>query len=224
MRPDELLAGLREARLLAIIRGSDAEASIRTALALLEEGFRYLEVSLNTVSALTVIETVRTQAPAGTFVGAGTVLTADDVRRVREAGGQFMVTPAVTEAVAESARVEIPVIAGALTPTEARTAMVAGATAIKLFPASLGGPAYLSALLDPFPDMPLVAVGGVDVEAAQEYLRRGAAAVGLGSPLIKDAAGGGDLNELRGRARRFLDVAAAAGSSADTSPGAGANQ
>ncbi len=206
--PRQFLDGLIRSRLLAIIRGEDATASVKAALTLLDEGFRYLEISLNTQNALEVIATVAREAPAGSLIGAGTVLTVDDVRRVRDAGAAFAVTPAVAASVAESARLGFPVIAGALTPTETVSAMVQGATAIKLFPASIGGPGYLRALRDPLPDVPFVAVGGVGVEKVAEYFGAGAVAIGLGSPLIKDAAAGGSLDELRERARSFHAVTA----------------
>jgi len=205
---EEFLAGLREARLLAIIRGTDAAASVASALTLLEEGFRYLEISLNTENALAVIAEVVREAPAGSLVGAGTVLTIDDVAAVRDAGGAFAVTPAVARSVAESVRLGFPVIAGAMTPTETVSAMEQGATAVKLFPASIGGPAYLKALRDPLPNVPFVAVGGVDVDKAGEYFAAGAIAVGLGSPLLGDAPSGGSLPALRDRARAFHDAAA----------------
>lgn len=206
LAPDSLLAGLRRSRMLAIIRGADAEASIRTSLALLEEGFEFLEVSLNTEKALHVIATVAREAPAGSVVGAGTVLTTDDVRRVRDAGAAFAVTPAVAESVAASAVQNFPVLAGAMTPTEAWTAMQQGATGIKLFPASVGGPPYLKALRDPLPHVPFIAVGGVGAQQVAEYLAAGAVAVGLGSPLVGDAADGGSLGELRDRARQFCEA------------------
>lgn len=204
----EFLAGLTHARLLAIIRGEDAAASVKAALTLLEEGFRYLEISLNTDNALDVIRTVAREAPEGALIGAGTVLTAGDVSRVRDAGAAFAVTPAVAASVAEAARTGFPVIAGAMTPTESVNAMQLGATAVKLFPASVGGPSYLKALRDPLPTIPFVAVGGVGVDQVGEYLGVGAIAVGLGSPLIKDAAAGGSLDELRDRARRFHEAVA----------------
>jgi 2-dehydro-3-deoxyphosphogluconate aldolase/(4S)-4-hydroxy-2-oxoglutarate aldolase len=103
------------------------------------------------------------------------------------------------------------VIAGALTPTEVVAAVHRGATAVKLFPASIGGPSYLKALRDPLPDVPFVAVGGVDVAKAEEYFAAGAIAVGLGSPLLGDAPQGGDLGALRERARAFLAAAAHTG-------------
>ncbi|MYS75623.1 aldolase, partial [Streptomyces sp. SID5926] len=133
----------------------------------------------------------------------------DDVARAREAGARWIVTPALTESVAASVRVGLPVLAGALTPTEAVAARRAGADAVKLFPASIGGPAYLKALRDPFPDLPLVPVGGVDPTSAEQYLAHGAVAVGVGSPLVGDAAHGGDLDALRERARRFVELCAA---------------
>jgi 2-dehydro-3-deoxyphosphogluconate aldolase/(4S)-4-hydroxy-2-oxoglutarate aldolase len=117
-----------------------------------------------------------------------------------------MVTPAVTEAVAESVARGIPVLAGVLTPTEVVTAMNLGASAVKLFPAGAGGPAYLRALRGPLPGVPFVPVGGVDAALAAEYFAAGAVAVGIGSPLLGDAASGGDLDALRGRAAGLLTV------------------
>lgn len=203
-----LLDGLKQTRLLAIIRGTDSGASVRTAVALVEEGITYLEVSLNTPDAVEVIAAVRREVGDRATVGAGTVLTGDDAARVADAGGQFLVTPAVTAALDSGVLLGLPVLAGALTPTEAFTAMDRGATAIKLFPASLGGPGYLSALRDPFPTIPFIPVGGVSADAAADYLARGAVAVGVGSPLIGDAASGGDIEALRERARQFIRLGA----------------
>lgn len=212
MGPKEFLRALSSARLLAIIRGTDPNAAIATALALVEEGFRFLEISLTTLDALRVIGTVAREASGRAQVGAGTVLSIADVADARAAGSSFLVTPAVAPGVAESVRLGIPVIAGAMTPTEAYSAMRLGAAAIKLFPASHGGPDFLSALRDPLPTTPFVPVGGVDLSAAKEYWARGAVAVGIGGPLVKDAASGGDLGALRERARAFLDAATAVGS------------
>lgn len=207
----EFLSELAQERLLVIIRGADPEAAIATSLVLLQSGIRFLEVSLVTADALGVIAEVARSAPDGAVIGAGTVLTRDDVTRAAEAGARFMVTPAVTESVAESVALGIPVLAGAFTPTEVLTAMGLGATAVKLFPSALGGPAYLRALRDPLPDVPFVPVGGVDVTLAADYLAVGAVAVGVGSPLVGDAVRGGDLDALRARAAAFLAVAHGSG-------------
>jgi len=210
----DFLTGLTRERLLVIIRGTDPEAAIRAALTLLGSGIRFLEVSLVTTDALRVIAEVARLAPDGCVIGAGTVLTRDHVARAAEAGAQFMVTPALTESVAESAAGGIPVLAGALTPTEVLRAMDLGATAVKLFPSSVGGPAYLRALRDPLPDIPFVPVGGVDADRAADFLAAGAVAVGIGSPLVGDAIRGGDLGALRARAAAFLAVAREDGGSA----------
>lgn len=203
----EFLTDLARERLLVIIRGADPEAAIQASLVLLGSGIRFLEVSLVTTDALGVIAEVTRSAPEGSVIGAGTVLTRDDVARAAEAGARFMVTPALTESVAESVSLGIPVLAGAFTPTEALTAMRLGATVVKLFPSAVGGPAYLRALRDPFPNVPFVPVGGIDVALAAEYLAVGAVAVGIGSPLVGDSARGGDLDALRARAAAFLSVA-----------------
>lgn len=202
----DFLARLQRERLLAIVRGNDPQVALAASLALFASGIRFLEVSLVTTDALGVIAELARLAPSDCAVGAGTVLTIGDVHRSAEAGATFMVTPAVTEAIAESARLGLPVCAGALTPTEVVTARQAGATVVKLFPGSFGGPAYLRALRDPLPDVPFVPVGGVDAVRAAEYFAAGAIAVGIGSPLLGDAARGGDLNALRARAATFLQV------------------
>jgi len=198
---------LAAARVMAIIRGRDQAAVVETAVALFEEGVRFVEVALTTVGALRAIEQIRSRAPQGSLVGAGTVLTAADVADVAAAGGQFIVTPAVAPSIEASAQRGLPVAAGALTPTEAWTAVQRGASAVKLFPASAGGPAYLRALRDPLPDIPFLAVGGVGLRDVEAYLQAGAIGVGVGSPLVGDAASGGDLEALRDRARSYLAVA-----------------
>jgi len=211
LTPEHLLSGIRETRLVAIVRGTDGGAAAKAALAAMEEGFRYVEIALTTPDALAAIRSVRAAAPAGCFVGAGTVLTAADVEEVAEAGGQFMVTPSLASSIQESARLGIPVLAGALTPSEAYEAMNRGATAVKLFPASIGGPGYLKALRDPFPGIPFIAVGGVGINEAAGYWDAGAVAVGLGGPLFGDAGSGGDLAPMRERARAFVELASGYG-------------
>jgi 2-dehydro-3-deoxyphosphogluconate aldolase / (4S)-4-hydroxy-2-oxoglutarate aldolase len=166
-------------------------------------------VSLVSKDALHVIAELARRAPLGCVIGAGAVLTRKDVSRAQEAGARFMVTPAVTEGVTESVARGMPLLAGAFTPTEVLAALSMGATAVKLFPSATGGPAHLRALRDPLPDVPFVPVGGVDTEVAAEYLAAGAVAVGVGGPLVGDAARGGDLDALRQRAAEFLAVAEA---------------
>lgn len=197
---------LADQRLLAIVRGADADAALRTVLTLAEEGVDLVEVSLVTADATEVIRRARMALGEGAGLGAGTVVTAEDAARAADAGASYLVTPALGEGLAAGRRLGLPVLAGALTPTEILTAIDAGADAVKLFPASLGGVPYLRALRDPFPHLLFVPVGGVDAAAAAGYLRAGAVAVGVGSPLVGDAASGGSIDELRARIRRFREV------------------
>ncbi len=204
---------LAEARLMAIIRGREGAAAAATALALFEEGVRFVEIALTTPGACEAISEVRARMPGGVQIGAGTVLTAEDVDAVEVAGAQFVVTPAVTPSIAAASGRGIPVVAGAMTPTEAWTAIQHGASVIKLFPASSGGPGFLKAVRDPFPDIPFLAVGGVGLQEVAAFLDAGALGVGVGGPLVGDAASGGGLDalrekSLRERARAYLSAVA----------------
>ncbi|WP_329149278.1 bifunctional 4-hydroxy-2-oxoglutarate aldolase/2-dehydro-3-deoxy-phosphogluconate aldolase [Streptomyces niveus] len=209
----DLPAALRASRLVAIVRGDDPDAALRTVLALVDEGIALVEVSLSGRDALGVIARARAALGPGAPLGAGTVLTAADAHAVHRAGADFVVTPAVCEGVTAARELGLPVLAGVMTPTEIVAALRVGACAVKIFPAAqAGGPAYLRALQGPFPDVPFVPVGGVDAAAARAYLDAGALAVGIGSPLVGDAAStkdGAGVDALRARARTFLDVARA---------------
>jgi 2-dehydro-3-deoxyphosphogluconate aldolase / (4S)-4-hydroxy-2-oxoglutarate aldolase len=219
-----LLDALRSRRLMAIVRGTDPGAAAETVLALAEEGVSLVEVSLTTPGALAVISRARAELDPAASVGAGTVITAEDANRAADAGADFVVTPAIVPGLHVAAERGLPLLAGALTPTEIMAATQQGAAAVKLFPASLGGVRYLRALLDPFPTAALVPVGGVDADAAREYLAAGAVAVGVGSPLVGNAASGGSLSDLRVRARRFLAAVRAAGNTAPPEAGTAAGR
>ncbi|WP_405905403.1 bifunctional 4-hydroxy-2-oxoglutarate aldolase/2-dehydro-3-deoxy-phosphogluconate aldolase [Streptomyces sp. NBC_00828] len=203
----DLQAALAAHRLVAIVRGDDREAAIRTVLTLADEGVELIEVSLSGKDALSVIERAREALGPDRTLGAGTVLTAEDARAAQRAGADFVVTPGLGDGIGAARELGLPVLAGVMTPTEILTARPLGVAALKIFPAAeAGGPAYLKALRGPFPHELFVPVGGVDEAAARAYLAAGATAVGVGSPLIGDAADGGSLTALRDRARAFLTV------------------
>ncbi|MFD5717222.1 bifunctional 4-hydroxy-2-oxoglutarate aldolase/2-dehydro-3-deoxy-phosphogluconate aldolase [Streptomyces sp. NPDC127036] len=200
----DLRAALTDRRLIAIVRGGDPDAALRTVLALVEEGIDLIEVSLSGADALRVITRCAGELGPDRPIGAGTVLTADDARAARDAGAAFAVTPGLGAGADTARELGLPVLAGVMTPTEINTAQAQGADALKLFPAAhAGGPAYLKALRAPFPDAAFVPVGGVDLDAARAYLAAGATAVGVGAPLVADAADGGSLSAVRERARAF---------------------
>lgn len=215
-----LLHELSSSRLMAIIRGSGPAAAVGSVLTLADEGISLIEVSLTTPDAFGVISRARAELGADVNLGAGTVVTAQDALRARDAGAGFAVTPAIAPGLRTASELGLPVLCGALSPTEVVAAVGQGAVAVKLFPASLGGTRYLRALRDPFPAVPFVPVGGVDADAAREYLAAGAIAVGVGAPLLGDAASGGSLSDLRVRVRRFL----AAAGLADPAAGLGSSR
>lgn len=200
----DLVELLARHRLMAIIRGSDPAACERTAEVLVETGVRLLEVSLTSTDALGVLARITDSLGGDACIGAGTVLSAEDARNAAAAGARFAVTPAASDGVAAAMELGMPVLAGAMTPSEVLAAHRAGAAAVKLFPADNLGPRYVKALGDPFPGVGLVPVGGVDFADVPHYLDAGALAVGVGSPLAGDAPHGGDLEALKARAERFL--------------------
>ena len=201
-----LLETLRRQRLLAILRGPDRDALLRTGLTLIECGVSCLEVSLTSDDALGVITDLIAKSGHDALIGVGTVRSAEDAARAREAGAQFAVTPGLGAGVAGARDAGLPVLGGALTPTEVLAAS-ATCAAVKLFPASVGGPGYLRAVRDPLPDIPIVPVGGVDLDTVPAYLSAGALAVGVGSPLLGDSATTGDLTGLSRRAQAFRTAA-----------------
>jgi 2-dehydro-3-deoxyphosphogluconate aldolase/(4S)-4-hydroxy-2-oxoglutarate aldolase len=200
--PARPLERLQRRRLLAIIRGSDPDAALASLHVLADEGIDLIEVSLTTADALSVIRRAATGTAGAVGLGAGTVLTVADAQAAVEAGASYLVTPGISAGAREGVRLAVPVLVGALTPSETVAAVELGATAVKLFPAAhLGGPSYLQALRSPFPDVPFVPVGGVTTDDVPAYLAAGATAVGVGSPLTGDSADGGSLDALRVRAR-----------------------
>ncbi|MEY9939032.1 2-dehydro-3-deoxyphosphogluconate aldolase/(4S)-4-hydroxy-2-oxoglutarate aldolase [Streptacidiphilus sp. MAP5-52] len=204
----DLVSLLRARRLLAIVRGRRAEAALDTVCTLADEGVTLIEVSLTSHRALDVITRAREELGVQVLLGVGTVVTAQDARDAHAAGAQFAVTPGLGDGVEQARSLGMSTLVGALTPSEVIAAQAAGADAVKLFPASAtGGPGYLRTLRAPFPQVPFVPVGGVDTRTGRSYLNGGATAIGVGSPLIGDAADGGDLSLLRERARAYLRLA-----------------
>ncbi|WP_460785327.1 bifunctional 4-hydroxy-2-oxoglutarate aldolase/2-dehydro-3-deoxy-phosphogluconate aldolase [Microbacterium tumbae] len=209
---DLLRRRIEESRLVAIVRGTDVDATVAAARTLLGAGITTIEIALTLSEAEEAIAQVVEDAPESALVGAGTVLTEADADRALAAGARFIVTPTLTASVDYAVAQGIGVLAGAYTPTEIQRGMDAGAAAVKLFPASALGPGFIRAVRDPFPGARIIPVGGVTVDAVAGYLDAGAFGLGIGGPLVGDAAApGGDLVALAARAASFL-AAAEAGS------------
>jgi 2-dehydro-3-deoxyphosphogluconate aldolase / (4S)-4-hydroxy-2-oxoglutarate aldolase len=197
---------------VAILRAAEAERFLEVGRVLYEGGVRAIEVTLTSKGALEAFGRLRVELPGDAVLGVGTVRSVAQADEAVAAGAAYLVSPEFRpEVVAWAVEHRVAVVPGALTPTEVAAAWGAGATAVKVFPVSaVGGPAYVRAVRAPLPEVPLVPTGGIDLDAIGDYLAAGAAAVGLGSPLLGDAGDpGGDLDGLAERARRA--VAAAGG-------------
>ena len=200
----DLLAELRARKMLAIIRADGPDRALECIHTLVDAGVTALEVSLTTPGGVDAIAKARSEYDPSILIGAGTVVTAAQADEVAAADAGFAVTPAITRGAHRSVEIGLPLLCGALTPTEVVAALDLGATAVKIFPAKVYGPGYLRELLAPLPDAPLIAVGGVDARTAPEYLAAGALAVGVSSPLLGDAGSGGSQSDLAARAKTFL--------------------
>lgn len=199
---------------VAVIRLADGASLLPVAEALAAGGVRALEVTLTTPGAVEALGALaRTRSlDARCILGAGSVLAAEDVPRLVAAGARFVVSPVLDARVLEACRVlDVPAIPGAFTPTEIVRARVAGADVVKLFPASVLGPAFIKDLLAPLPGARLMPTGGITLETTAAWIRAGAVAVGVGSALV-DASlvAGGRWAELTERARRFVECVAEA--------------
>lgn len=199
----DLLAELRTRKVLAIIRADGPDRALSCVRTLVDAGITALEISLTTPGGVEAIAKARSEYDPSILIGAGTVVTAAQADEVAAARAGFVVTPAITRGAHRSVELGLPLLCGALTPTEVIAALDLGAIAVKIFPAKLHGPGYLRELRAPLPDAPLIAVGGVDAESAPEYLAAGALAVGVGSPLLGDAGTGGSQSDLATRAATF---------------------
>jgi len=178
---------LDQCPLIAIIRGVRPDEAEAIGDAIYEGGIRIIEVPLNSPDPLRSIELLAKRFGDRMLVGAGTVLTAEDVKRVKDVGGRIIVSPdtnvEVISAAAEAGLVSSP---GYFTPSEAFAALRAGAHALKLFPAEAASPAVLKAQLAVIPkDVPVMVVGGVAPDNMQPWIQVGAAGFGLGSGLYK---------------------------------------
>jgi 2-dehydro-3-deoxyphosphogluconate aldolase / (4S)-4-hydroxy-2-oxoglutarate aldolase len=179
-----LSANLADAPVLAIVRTPDDSQVSGVLDAMARGGIRVLEVSLTVPRALEHLTQALRSLPPDISLGVGTVLTPEDAENALAAGAQFLVTPTVSEAVLRIANdAAVPVVCGALTPTEVELACRAGAAYIKLFPSGALGPGYLRDLCAPFPEVGFVPTGGISLTDISAYRVAGAVAVGLGSPL-----------------------------------------
>lgn len=215
------LQAVRDTGVLAVVRAPDADAAVEAAGALIRGGVTGIEVTYSTPDAPTVIAELRRLHGDGALVGAGTVTTPAQAEESAAAGAEFLVSPGtlpdVARAMLATGRMTMT---GAMTPTEVMQALALGVHVVKVFPASLGGPALLRALREPFADAHLMPTGGVTAENLHEFLAAGAIAVGAGGDLLaKDALAARDWGRIEARARDYAAALAAARAAARTARG-----
>lgn len=216
----DLRSRLADLPLIGILRGLRPEAAVEIGAALVEAGFRVVEVPLNSPRPLASIERLARTSPRTVLVGAGTVLDPDDVDRVRDAGGRLIVMPHSDPAVIERARDRgLACAPGVATPTEAFAALKAGADALKLFPAEALPPAVVKAWRAVLPpDALLVPVGGIRPDAMKPFVDAGANGFGLGSALFAPNLA---TAEVATNARAFAAAWRALGAGGSTPGGGG---
>jgi len=199
------LARLAETGIIAVLRAPTPESALGTVEALVAGGITGIEVTYSTPGAAVVIAECAHRYGTDILLGAGTVTTAAQAEEAVEAGAEFLVSPGTVPSLAEAMRATgAPIMLGAMTPTELMTAVSLGSIAVKIFPASLGGPSYLKSLRGPFPNTPLMPTGGVTAANLSSWLDAGAIAVGAGGDLCPSAAiAAGRYDEIESIARRF---------------------
>jgi len=202
-----ILGHLRQARIVPVVRTTQPELAERAVAWLRGVGLTVFEITMTVPDAPALIRALAAD-PALT-IGAGTVPDRAAAEACLEAGARFLVAPWIDASLAEAARPHgAAVLLGAMTPTEVRAALAAGADAVKIFPASsAGGPAHIKALRAVFPNVAFCPTGGVEARNAPDYLAAGAAFVGIGGRLVDEAAlARGDQAAIEAAGREVLGI------------------
>lgn len=201
-----------DGQVVAVLRTTHANEYAPVIESLIAGGVHFIELTLTTQGVFDLLPDIL-EAFGNAQIGIGTVTTVGEAGHALDSGAQFLVTPTMNLPVIHMAVTrDAPVIPGGLTPTELHAGWNAGATAVKVFPASTVGPDYITQLRGPFPDIQLVPSGGISIEEAPRWITAGAQAVSLGGPLLRDAFSGGSLQQLRERASRVTNSVAEAAS------------
>jgi 2-dehydro-3-deoxyphosphogluconate aldolase/(4S)-4-hydroxy-2-oxoglutarate aldolase len=210
MAPPGALERIRHVGIIPVIRADAESTAVRIAEALIGAGLGVIEITMTVPHATSVMASIASRFGADVTLGAGTITTAAMAGEAVDSGCTFLVTPCMLPKVVTAAKARgVPVICGALTPTEILAAHQAGADLVKVFPASaVGGPAYVRAVRGPFPHIGLVATGGVGLATVLPYFEAGVVAVGVGSELIsREAVAAGAFSSIGDLGRQFREEA-----------------
>ncbi|PSB28160.1 bifunctional 4-hydroxy-2-oxoglutarate aldolase/2-dehydro-3-deoxy-phosphogluconate aldolase [Stenomitos frigidus] len=206
MTPQDWHALLQQFRAIAVIRAPQLESGYQMAKAAADGGIRLIEITWNSDRAPALIQQLRLQLPHCT-IGAGTLLQETHVQEAIAGGAQFLFTPHVAPHLIQLAVAQnVPIIPGALSPTEIVSAWQAGASSVKVFPVqAMGGAAYIQSLQAPLGNIPLIPTGGVTLENASAFLAAGAIAVGLSGHLFpKQVVAEGNWNAIAQQAQSLM--------------------
>ncbi|QJU55738.1 bifunctional 4-hydroxy-2-oxoglutarate aldolase/2-dehydro-3-deoxy-phosphogluconate aldolase [Herbiconiux sp. KACC 21604] len=197
---------LRATRLVAVVRASDAASAVRGVDSLVAGGVRGIEITFTTPGATEAIAEIARRHGDEVVLGAGTVTRPEQAGEAVEAGATFLVSPGTHPSLTPALRSSgAALLLGALSPSDVLAALAEGADVVKLFPASLGGPAYLRSLRGPFPEVDFCPTGGVNPETIPAWLDAGAVVLGAGSELCSRARlDSGDWEGITETARRFV--------------------
>ena len=205
MNKADVIKQIREIGIIPVVRATTSDEAMRAIDAIREGGISVLEITMTVPNAFSVIEQVTTRFGSDALVGAGTVLDAEDAKSCIASGAQFIVSPALNlDTIAYCRELDVAVMPGALTPTEVVQAWNAGADFVKIFPAgAVGGPGYFKALKAPLPQIELVPTGGVSLKTAADFIKAGAAALGVGADLVDIKAQSSLITE---RAKQYVEI------------------
>ena len=209
MNKAEIVKELEELGLVPVVRASSADEALRVIEAIKAGGVNVLEITMTVPGAVRVIEKVADKYGSDVLVGAGTVLDPETARACLLAGAQFIVSPALNlDTIAMCHRYSAPVMPGVLTPTEVITAWSAGADFVKVFPCgAVGGASYIKNLKGPFPQIKMIPTGGVSLKTAQDFIKAGASALGVGTDLVDvKAIREGNAGVVTERAVQFVEL------------------
>lgn len=205
---NQVLAEIEATGVVAVIRADSGAQLVDICRALLAGGVTACEITMTTPNAIEAIGRATAEIGDEAIIGVGTALDAETARAAILAGAQFVVSPSLDlPTIAMAHRYDRPVMPGALTPTEIVTAWSAGADIVKVFPANHFGPTYFKDLKGPLPHIRLTPTGGVDLTTAADWIKAGAACLGVGSALVKkEFIKAKDWAGLTGLARQYIDI------------------
>jgi 2-dehydro-3-deoxyphosphogluconate aldolase / (4S)-4-hydroxy-2-oxoglutarate aldolase len=208
MGRDATIRRILDGGIVAVVRAESGASLLRVVQALAEGGVAAAEVTFTVPDAIDVIREVRREVGDAVVLGAGTVLDTETARAALLAGAEYIVSPTLSlDVIRLCRRYDKAVMPGAFTPTEILTAWEAGADVVKVFPADVGGPAYLKAIRGPLPQIRLMPTGGVDLDTARTFLEAGACCLGVGSAVVDPSAiAAGDFGHIRDLAAQYAAI------------------